>query len=235
MCGGGYSKISAAHFGCSTARKKGETVCTNLLTIRRDVLENTVLDALRTRLMDPDLFKAFAEAFVEEWNKLQGNLAAEHEAQRGELDRGRRQLERLVDALADGTPAAMVRDRMTALDARRVQLEAALAAPPPSAPRLHPNLAEVYRTKVADLAQALAADDAAEARELVRGLVEAILLAPEDGKLAVTIRGELASILQLAVAAQRSGARGNGIDTSVLSEKMKLVAGAGFEPAAFRL
>ena len=48
-CGGGYSKISATHFGCSTARNKGETSCGNLLTIRRDVLEETVLDALRSR------------------------------------------------------------------------------------------------------------------------------------------------------------------------------------------
>ncbi len=235
VCGGGFSKISAAHFGCSTARNKGETICTNLLTIRRDVLENTVLDALRTRLTDPALFKAFADAFVEEWNKLQGSLAAEHAAQRGELDRVRRQVERLVDALADGTPAAMVRDRMIALDARRLQLEAAVAAPPPAAPRIHPNLAEVYRSKVATLAQALTADDAAEARELVRGLVEAIVLAPDDGKLAVTVRGALASILQLAAGAKHVGARGDITDTFVLCEQIKMVAGAGFEPAAFRL
>ena len=37
VCGGGFSKISAHHFGCSTARNKG--TCANLLTIRRDVLE----------------------------------------------------------------------------------------------------------------------------------------------------------------------------------------------------
>ncbi len=29
VCGGGFSKISAAHFGCSTSRNKGETVCGN--------------------------------------------------------------------------------------------------------------------------------------------------------------------------------------------------------------
>lgn len=34
VCGGGFSKISAAHFGCSTARNKGPTSCANLLTIR---------------------------------------------------------------------------------------------------------------------------------------------------------------------------------------------------------
>ena len=52
--GGGFAKISLHHFGCSTARNKG--TCANLRTIRRDVLETTVLDALRHRLMDPELY-----------------------------------------------------------------------------------------------------------------------------------------------------------------------------------
>ncbi len=41
----------------------------------------------------------------------------------------------------------------------------AYAAP---APRLCPNLAEAYRAHVAQLAETLASDDAAEAREIVR-------------------------------------------------------------------
>jgi len=47
-----FSKISEAHFGCSTARNKGETVCANRLTIRRDALETTVMDGLRKRLVN---------------------------------------------------------------------------------------------------------------------------------------------------------------------------------------
>ena len=77
VCGGGFSKISAAHFGCSTARNKGESVCANRLTIRRDMLEATVMDGLRNRLMDPDLFKAFAQEFTAEWNRLQAGAGGE--------------------------------------------------------------------------------------------------------------------------------------------------------------
>jgi site-specific DNA recombinase len=44
VCGGGFSKISANHFGCSMARNKGPTACTNLLTIRRDALERETLE-----------------------------------------------------------------------------------------------------------------------------------------------------------------------------------------------
>ena len=82
VCGGGFSKISSAHFGCSAARNKGPTVCANLRTIRRDELENTVLDALRERLMDPELFKEFARSFVAEWNRLQATVTADHDARR---------------------------------------------------------------------------------------------------------------------------------------------------------
>jgi hypothetical protein len=74
VCSGGFSKISTAHFGCSTARNKA--TCGNLLTVRRDVLESTVLDALRHRLMDPELFAVFVAEFTAEWNGLQADAGA---------------------------------------------------------------------------------------------------------------------------------------------------------------
>jgi ATP-dependent DNA ligase len=138
VCGGGFSKISQQHFGCSTARNKGPTACTNLRAIRRDKLEDTVLEALRERLMDPTLFKTFADAFTAEWNQLQGNTAGEQSARAAELQRVRQQIERLVNAIADGTPAAAVRSRLGNLEQRRLALEAeaatARAPAPPSVP-----------------------------------------------------------------------------------------------------
>jgi hypothetical protein len=53
-CGGGFAKISTHHFGCSTARNQG--TCANRLTIRRDRLEATVLDACKRALNDPQLW-----------------------------------------------------------------------------------------------------------------------------------------------------------------------------------
>ncbi|MBX6386215.1 MAG: recombinase family protein [Microbispora sp.] len=103
-CGGGFSKISLHHFGCSTARNKGPTGCTNLLTIRRDVLEKTVLGALRERLMDPELFRVFAEEFTAEWNRLQAEASAGLTARRQELERVERQLAKLVEWQAARVP-----------------------------------------------------------------------------------------------------------------------------------
>ncbi len=67
-CGGAYTKINANLFGCATARNKG--TCSNRLNIRREAIEATVLDGLKHRLMDPELFKVFTEEFTKEFNRL---------------------------------------------------------------------------------------------------------------------------------------------------------------------
>ncbi len=85
-------------------------------------------------------------------------------------------IERLVDAITGGTLAVALHDRLALLEDRRLQLEGSAvnrghprAAPPP-------NLADVYRQRVAELTRVLEADNAAEAPELVRSLVETITL-----------------------------------------------------------
>ena len=235
VCGGGFSKISAAHFGCSTARNKGATACTNLLTLRRDRLEATVLDGLANRLMDPALFKVFVAEFTAEWNKLQASVSADRGALEGELVRVRAQIERLVDALASGTPAAAINSRLAAMEKRRLDLTASLVQCEAPAPRLHPNLAEVYRQRVASLSEALMAEGGADAREQVRSLIDYILVVPEDCVLRIEIRGELASILALSSAGRGQGASVGKHEAKALSVQVKMVAGAGFEPATFRL
>ena len=92
VCGGGFSKISEAHFGCSTARNKGETACGNRLTIRRDALEATVMDGLRSRLMDPALFKVFAAGIRRRMEPPAGASRGEHcamSAAKGSASAGR--------------------------------------------------------------------------------------------------------------------------------------------------
>ena len=190
------------------------------------------MDGLRSRLMDPDLFKVFAQEFAAEWNCLQAQAGANIAHVRSERERVCRQIDRLVDALADGEPAARLKEKLRELERRRLDLEDKLKTAAAPAPRLHPNIAEVYRRKVEELHNALRAEDAGPARELIRGLVEAIVLLPEDGKLHVEVRGELAAILRLS---RPPNAKAPAGAPELLAEQIKMVAGAGFEPAAFRL
>ncbi len=226
-CGSGFSKISAKHFGCAGARLKGPTTCTMLQTIRQDVLEGTVMEALRQRMMAPEVYRAFVQEFTVEWNRMQREASGEQDAKRSELDGVRRQIDRLVDSLANGTPIAAVTTRLTALEARRITLEADLVAAGTPAPYLHPNLADIYRDRLASLAASLQSDDAAEAREVIRGLVETITITQTADGLRIGVRGELAKILGL------TGKNAGRAED--LSEQIKMVAGVGFEPTTFRL
>jgi site-specific DNA recombinase len=97
------------------------------------------------------------------------------------------QIDRLVDALADGEPAQRLTEKLRELERRRLDLESELTTSGAPAPRLHPNIAEAYRRKVAELHAALEADDAGPAREPIRGLVESIVLMPEAGSSALRL------------------------------------------------
>jgi hypothetical protein len=131
-----------------------------------------------------------------------------------------------------GVPARTLKDELLALEQRQDQLKAELAAAPePKQTRLHPGLAEVYRSKVAALHEALADETSRdEAFELIRSLIDKVVVTPAKGEVHIDLHGELAGILGLC----REGRRGGGLDAETLAQ-IKVVAGAGFEPATFRL
>ena len=241
-CQGGFSVISATHLGCSTARNKGDAVCSNRRTIKRADLEAKVLDALRTRLMSPDVYASFVRGFTAEWNKEQGARDTEQVGQRAELDRVTKKISNLVDAIAEDGSSGVVWAELKKQEVRKRELEAALTMAEAPAPRLMPNLAEMHRAEVRRVQEALNDDDAAVVRERVRALVEEIRLLPNpddpDAPLQVEVRGALAALLALGTLGTKMrgpGTRNDASAVETLVSQMKLVAGAGFEPAAFRL
>ena len=142
--------------------------------------------------------------------------AAEHEIERIEVRR-----RKLVQSIMEGVPASEVRDELTANAAKREELKARLAAADAPPPLLHPEMAELYRTKVSTLARALERSETRlEATEALRGLVDAIILTPTDGELRIELKGNLAAMLSAATNAKRSP------ETGVLSLQVEMVAGA---------
>ena len=93
-------------------------------------------------------------------------------------------------------------------------------------------MARIYREKVSGLAKAIHEPDSrSEATEALRGLVDAIVLTPDDAGVALQIelRGNLAAMLGATVQRKRPP------ESDDLSLQLALVAGAGFEPATFGL
>ena len=234
-CGGVFTNVGRDYLACSAAKRQG--VCENRASIRRQKLDDLVLDALRTRLMAPALVAEFIREFTAEWNRLLGERSADRAPRERELVQVQRKLAGLIDALAEGIRVPGVQQKLDDLDARRTTLEAELKAPPPLPVRMHPNLAEVYRQHVASLHDALRADpEGREALDIVRTLIERIEVHPApDGGMEIEVVGELAAMVRLGMGepAEREAASAGGRD--LFARSVKVVAGTGFEPVTFRL
>jgi site-specific DNA recombinase len=108
------------------------------------------------------------------------------------------------------------------------------AGPKLSSIRFHPGLARQYRNKVANLEEVLAhpATHPNTVASIRRQIEKITLTLRPDGSLEVLLYGDLARVLQFCEEeehkSQRPGRGGPGRGLSV-------VAGAGFEPATFRL
>ena len=202
-------QVNAQHYGCSNARYRGK--CENRLTIRRDVVEASVVSGLRTHLMHPDLVKEFVAEYHRELNRLNAARDHEQEARNAELARIDRQIRALVDAIKDGLRTPATKDELLSLEARKAELTALQQRARPPAPRLHPNLAEVYRQKVARLQEELNREELrAEANEVLRSLISQVRLVPENGKLEIELAGDLAGILALTSGSKKPVTRGDG-------------------------
>ncbi|WP_222869716.1 recombinase family protein [Roseobacter fucihabitans] len=228
-CGGGYTMISADLVGCATARNKG--TCDNRKNIRRDHLEDRVLGALRHHLMEPALFKEFCDEFTREMNLLRMEGRAAIDAAASEVKQIDRELDRLVDVILKGGAADRINDTMIELETRKKELEAVLANADEPAPLLHPEMAGFYRLQVEKLHSSLQDEIEAkrlEATEILRSLVDEIILTPTDDEMLIDVRGDLAGILGISLKRKKPTTRAG-------QSQFELVAGVGFEPTTFRL
>jgi plasmid stabilization system protein ParE len=93
-------------------------------------------------------------------------------------------------------PARTLKEELSRLEARQDELRKRLANSEPDRPLVHPGLAELYRRKIVALHEALEDESTREeATELIRSLIDAIVLIPDDGRLRIEVRGDLAAIL----------------------------------------
>jgi len=128
---------------------------------------------------------------------------------------------------------ATPRQRLTELEARRAQLEEGMAAAAAPPIRLHPNLALLYRKKVERLHEALNQPEIRdEAIEVLRSLLERVVIAPVEGGFDIEIIGEIAQMIEVSMG---EGEKKGPILNERMGRSVKVVAGVGFEPTTFRL
>jgi site-specific DNA recombinase len=227
VCGGSLAAIGADHLACSKARRTG--TCENRRSVRRGVFEDLILGGLKHQLMAPELVGAFIEEFDREVNRHRRDEELARSGLEAEFGAVMKKLDGLIDAIADGLRAPGLQRRLEELESRKAELKDRLTRPAPPPIRLHPNLAELYRAKVAELRAALADPELrTEALELIRSLIDRVELHPVEDGFRVELVGEIANMIKLSTGAE-------SLASEVERASVKVVAGVGFEPTTFRL
>lgn len=207
VCGGAFSLRGSRYYGCSTYLNRGQSVCSNSLSVKKDTIERVLLAGVKESLLSNEAFKAFeteARALLKQMKPDSGQAKRKLEGARKELDN-------LMTAIKEGiitptTKAAVQTAEQTIADTME-EIKAVERFEPT---QMLPRAREIYNDLVTRLEMV---EDVAAAREALRGLIGDVMLVPEGGKLTAEI--------------QSAGLAGALYET--------LVAGAGFEPTTFGL
>ena len=230
------------HYGCSNFRSKG--TCSNDLRVRRADLERLVGDAIRHRWMNEDAMA-----------RLRAEVIADREAALGASDQARAklvaavkrkedQVTRIVNAIADAGHNAALLARLASLkaeaDTMRTELDALDAAEPRAPAEITKDVDAMIHAaaqRIESLISRPTHPDAPKLREMVRSMIEHITInRHESGAIEVGVQGAFAGVMQAAGLVERHALETTkvGRDWSRGASR-SVVAGAGFEPAAFRL
>lgn len=182
-------------------RRKEGGRCVNGHTYRLDLIEKRVVDGLAALLKDPRAIERYLATYRAERKRLAAAEAGKRIAAEKSLGEIKREIDRLIDAVASGTLRdADVKSRMDGLRHRKETAEAELASLPaePKVVSLHPATVQKYLASVEDLAGTLA-------RRMVQGhegiavalrdLVDSVRVSPADkGDPLIEVAGRLATL-----------------------------------------
>ena len=236
VCEGTMVNSGQDYLKCTVASKQG--LCSNSKGLRRQRIEAVVVEALRTRLMQPEACAEFSAAFADECARAEREALVSDASQQRELEKVRHKLDELVEAIASGLRSTTVQAKLAQLEAREVDLRSAAERPSRRHIRLPDDLAAAYRQELEHLSDATQNADGTETRELIRSLIERVNVTPTaDGKGSeIELVGELAGMIDFAITRRASSrSRSSGVPVGVCRSSVQVVAGTGFEPVAFRL
>ena len=107
-CGGSITLVSgrrkngAEAYGCSFHQQRGDSVCTNGLLIRREDLEQRLLEGLQETVLSEEVIDYAVKRIAEELERQHDELNSELAQLRDESRRHETEIARLVEAIATG-------------------------------------------------------------------------------------------------------------------------------------
>ena len=151
---------------------------------------------------------------------------------------------RVVDAIVDAGHKPALLARLKQLEAEagtlKAEIEALDTAAPPAPADLTDDVDALIRAAAHDIENLISHPthpDAPRLREMVRGMIERItIVRHESGAIEVAVRGAFVGVMQAAGLVERHALQTAKVGRDWSREaSQSVVAGAGFEPAAFRL
>ena len=223
-CGGSFTIVRPGKYGCATHREKG--TCSNGHQISVDLIESRVLNGVKQHLSQPHLLSEFVQEFRIELERLRAASAQSAPSASIDLQHLSKKIDRLVQAIAEGTDTPSLRKALLRLEAEKDSAEKHVASlvnqPPPAA--LNIDLPLLFRQKIDGLEHALRSDPSTtgQAASIFRTLIDRVVLSPGSGrgKMSVEVYGEPTALFRTAHA-------GNMKNDDWM---IKVVAEEGFEP-----
>ena len=168
-CGANFVVVDATSYRCSSYKHAGSAACSNDFRVRRAVLEDGLLEAIRRELLAPKVLAEFKKRVMKRLTDQQRQVVVD--------PRRIAELESTVSNLADAIAAGALKcspalaSRLATAESELSRLrEAAVPRETANVERLIPRLADAFQELVADLPNAVKRD-VDRARATVRNYV----------------------------------------------------------------
>jgi DNA invertase Pin-like site-specific DNA recombinase len=219
VCGGSVAKRGQGRYAC-VAHMMGSG-CANTRTVRRQELEERVLNGLKVKLMATQATAEALAGYAEETARLNQGRDARQSADKARLETVERAIKGLVSAIEDGGYSRPLMTRLKDLEAEADGLTQRLTESPANdAEPIPTDFIDRYTRQIADLAETLnAPDTSAQAADVLRSLIDRIELTPGEkrGEVHGVLYGDLGAIIDWTAARKSAKGSGNGYQSPLLS------------------
>lgn len=178
QCGANFTLASHDRLMCANSRNRG--TCSNRKVLKRELVEQRVITALRNGFLKPDAYAAFRRGFESELEEIARAVRMNERALVRERATLEQRISNIVAAIGSGLMSDALRSELSRCETESAALAARLnwKRPPPPPP----DLPESFRRQVDRLVQDLGGDGGDEARCRIREHIDKVIVAPDgDG------------------------------------------------------
>lgn len=192
-CGAPYVLKTGSYYGCASNIDRGGSICPNTQLVRRDVIEATTLEILRTRLLHPSEIEEFVGLVNNKLAEMSGRRAIDRQGRLRELAQARQELENIKAAIRAGLWMSLTREALEEAEAKVSRLEGETVSLPA---QVSPLTAEQVLSYVQDL-PGLVTVDQDRAKVLLRRFLAPVVLNPTDDGIEAAFQINVAGVLEL--------------------------------------